>query len=43
MSKYDLDNISLETAKTVIIMTPEEEMSDSSGYFSVSKLFMFVN
>lgn len=40
MSKLDLDNISLRTAKTVLLMTPEENSMDQS--FSVSKLFMFI-
>lgn len=45
MSKLDLDSISLKTAKTVLLMTPEEDNqefnSDDKG-FSVSKLFMFI-
>ncbi|MDE5754995.1 MAG: hypothetical protein K2H89_10735, partial [Oscillospiraceae bacterium] len=40
MSKLDLDNISLRTAKTVLLMTPEESNIDQS--FSISKLFMFI-
>ncbi|MDE6088182.1 MAG: hypothetical protein K2G25_07320, partial [Oscillospiraceae bacterium] len=39
MSKLDLDHISLRTAKTVLLMTPDNTIDQS---FSVSKLFMFV-
>ena len=47
MSKTDLDNISLNKAKTVIIMTPEEEGENNDGFdagkeFEVTKLFMYV-
>ncbi|MDE6729551.1 MAG: hypothetical protein K2J71_02085, partial [Oscillospiraceae bacterium] len=41
MSKLDLDHISLQTAKTVLLMTPDcDNLIDQD--FSVSKLFMFV-
>ena len=47
MSKTDLDNIAVNKAKTVLLMTPEEEGEDkyaeSAGReFEVTKLFMYV-
>lgn len=42
MSKYDLDNISLDTAKTVLIMNPEEGIAENKDSFAVAKLFMFI-
>jgi hypothetical protein len=49
LSKLELDKISLNTAKTVIIMSPEEDgASERSGSynaqsFAISKLFMFIS
>ena len=42
MSGFDLDNVSLSKAKTVLLMTPEEDITESADSFAVSKLFMFV-
>lgn len=48
MSKLDLDNISMDTAKTVLLMTPENDSpvygnaADDNQSFAVSKLFMFI-
>ncbi|MDE5768878.1 MAG: hypothetical protein K2H82_05780 [Oscillospiraceae bacterium] len=41
MSKLDLDHISLRTAKTVLLMTPDYDNTIDQSFF-VSKLFMFV-
>ena len=49
MSQTELDNISAHSAKTVLIMTPENETEhfdrayDESNSFAVSKLFMFIS
>lgn len=49
MSQTELDNISAHSAKTVLIMTPEDENGhfdrayDESKSFAVSKLFMFIS
>ncbi|MBP0961451.1 MAG: hypothetical protein J5864_04845, partial [Oscillospiraceae bacterium] len=49
LSKLELDKISLNTAKTVLIMSPEEDgssdRSDSNNAlsFAISKLFMFIS
>ncbi|MGN1423852.1 MAG: hypothetical protein ACI4XA_10780 [Oscillospiraceae bacterium] len=42
LSGFDLDNVSLSKAKTVLLMTPEEDIAESADSFAVSKLFMFV-
>ena len=47
LSKLELDKISLNTAKTVLIMSPEEDGASDRSYnaqsFAISKLFMFIS
>ncbi len=46
LSKLELDKISLNTAKTVLIMSPDEDGHadlDNAQSFAISKLFMFIS